>query len=51
MYYADVAYTKSTLLLIEKISQCGGSRFRLSPSTVIRAFARGAMGRRIDPSW
>ena len=47
----DGAYKKEPLLLIGKISPCGASVFPLSLSSVVRAFAHGAMGRRIDPSW
>ena len=59
-----MVHIKKTLLLIEKSSPCsGGSGFPLSLSewsftiwgarcsSVVRAFAHGAMGRRIDPSW
>ena len=57
MCYAGcgMVHIKEHLLLIGKSNPCsGGNGFPTRGarcSSVVRAFAHGAMGRRIDPSW
>ena len=48
-----VVHIKEPLLLIGKISPCGSSKLFVSYHMSERdvAFAHGAMGRQIDPSW
>ena len=51
MYHpiCGMVHIKEPLLLIVKRSPCTGGGARCS--SVVRAFAHGTMGRRIDPSW
>ena len=46
-------HIKDSLLLMKKSSPCNGQQWVSGArcSSMVRAFAHGAMGRWIDPSW